>query len=346
MHRRLILLCLIVPLLLSGCATAVGQASGVEPTGPPPTPAQVEPPETQVPTPTPTAAVTATAAATVTPPAAPTQSARTAAGTYCLWPGESFGAVADAAQVDLAELEALNPNASQFAGSTIRLPASGLPPERWERPTPQIDGPEDLPFGNSGYYLGADNRHKRVALTFDIGYVPENTERMVWLREQGISATFFVLGISVSRHPEVVKDVLANGHTLGSHSWDHLNFQDLSLDEINEQLQKTQQAILAADDTATIPYFRAPFGAIDVRVQDIAYQMGYPIIGWTVDSQDWVEGATAELVYRQVTRQVCPGAILLMHDASPANIDALPRIIDFLRANQYEIVPLGELLGF
>jgi peptidoglycan/xylan/chitin deacetylase (PgdA/CDA1 family) len=336
---RFLHLSLIAILLLCGCAPAAAgkNISEVQVHLASPRPVLALPNRTPTRQDTPVLEATVPAKATPTPKAL---------NSYCLWPGDTLTSIAGAAQVDLTALEDLNPKASRYAGSTLYLPAGSLPPERWSLPAPVIKGMNGLPFGVSGYYLGADNRQKRVALTFDIGYVPEEHDRMVWLHDQGIPATYFVLGISVSRHPEIVQDVLSNGHSLGNHSWDHLNFQDLTQAQMETELQKTEDAVkTASSDATTLPFFRAPFGAIDSRVSTIARQMGYHIIGWTVDSQDWMDGATGEQVFSRVTGQVCPGAIIAMHDVNPANTDALPRIIEFLHANGYEIVSLKDLLG-
>lgn len=311
-------------------------------------------PTTQTAPPTPTLIpLTATPVLTATPqataslpeePAVERVSYKTGVDSYCLWPGDTLITIAQAANVDLVALEAVNPKASLYAGSMLRLPSGSLPPAQWIVPTHAVNERNEPPFGGPGYYMGLDNRQKRVALTFDIGYMPENRDRMVWLHDQGIPATFFVLGVSVSRHPNVVTDVISNGHTLGNHSWDHLNFQDLSEEEIRKELQMTEQVVQAADRSATtVPYFRAPFGAINARVRTIATDLGYHTVGWTIDSQDWVEGATGDSVFSQVTEQVCPGAIIIMHDA---NMAALPRIIEFLGDNGYAVVPLKDLLGF
>ena len=83
---------------------------------------------------------------------------------------------------------------------------------------------------------------------------------------------------------------------------------------------------------------------LDETIINVAKQEGYAIIGWTVDSTDWTPGATAERVYKQVTRHVCPGAIIVMHDMTPIVAEALPRILDFLVNSGYQFVPLSELL--
>lgn len=288
-------------------------------------------------------AASTTMSSTLTLPDATGQ--RQAQASYCLWPNDTLFDIARYAGADLAAVTALNEGNPLFAGSTIHLPPGSLPPAQWRHPLPVITELEELPFGVSGIYLGYDNRQKRVALTFDVGYVPENKAMMEMLADRGIRATFFVVGFSVLRKPEIIHDILRNGHELANHSWSHENLQGMNEEAVRYELNRTEQTVQTAYPGATTkPYFRAPFGALDETIINVAKQEGYHLIGWTVDSTDWVKGATAESVYKRVTRHICPGAIIVMHDMTPVVAAALPRILDFLVSNGYSFVPLSELL--
>lgn len=265
--------------------------------------------------------------------------------TYCLWPNDTLFDIAQYSGVDVATLETLNKDNPLFAGSTIHLPPGSIPPAQWTQPLPTVNTLDDLPFGVSGIYLGHDNRQKRVALTFDVGYVPENKGMMEMLAQRGIRATFFVVGFSVLRKPEIITDILANGHELANHSWSHENLQGMNEESVRYELNRTEETVQkAAPGSTTKPYFRAPFGALDETIIRVSKEEGYHLIGWTVDSSDWVEGITADGVYNRVTRHVCPGAIIVMHDMSPIVADALPRILDYLVNNGYSFVTLSEIL--
>lgn len=264
---------------------------------------------------------------------------------YCLWPNDTLFDIAQYSGVDFAILEALNKDNPLFAGSTIHLPPGSIPPAQWTHPLPTVNTLDDLPFGVSGIYLGHDNRQKRVALTFDVGYVPENKEMMAMLTQRGIRATFFVVGFSVLRKPEIIADILSNGHELANHSWSHENMQGMNEESVRYELNRTEETVQkAAPGSTTKPYFRAPFGALDETIIRVSKEEGYHLIGWTVDSSDWVKDITADEVYHHVTRHVCPGAIIVMHDMSPIVADALPRILDYLVANGYSFVTLSEIL--
>ncbi|MDA0243183.1 MAG: polysaccharide deacetylase family protein [Chloroflexi bacterium] len=305
---------------------------------------------TAVPTPTPLAVVALPPIPpipTITPTRLPSPTAvPPLRETYCLWPGDTLYDIALTAGADFTETVRLNEGIyTGFSGSTVHLPAGAMPPDLWERPRPTVTTLADLPFGESGYFLAADNRTKRVALTFDVGYVPENEPLFAYLASRNVQSTFFVLGVSMSKHPEVIEAILANGHELGNHSWSHGNMQWMTDAEILAELRDTETAVQNAfPGASTKPFFRAPFGALTRSVIQLAAQEGYVLIGWTVDSQDWLEGATSETIYERVITFACPGAIIVMHDMNAAKWDALPRIIDFLQANGYELVRLSELL--
>ena len=264
---------------------------------------------------------------------------------YCLWPGDTLSVIAEHAGVTVDAIMAVNPNYTGYAGSTIQLPPGSIPPAQWSMPLPPAASITDLPFGVSGYYISHDNRTKRVALSFDIGFVPENQGLIEGLSAQGIHATFFVLGDPVSRHPELISQVLDNGHELGNHSFTHANLLNRSVDDIGAELRMTERVVNEAYAGATTkPLFRAPFGAINVFVNQVAAAEGYHVIGWTIDSSDWTENVTADKIYNRVVNNICPGAIIALHDVNPASAVALPQIITFLRANGYEFATVSELL--
>lgn len=264
---------------------------------------------------------------------------------YCLWPDDTLSEIALNAGVTEEALLAANPDWTGRAGSTIRLPRGSTPPALWSGAAPAVVAVSDLPFGESGLYLGRDNRHKRVALSFDIGFAEGNAELMAMLASRGIRATFFVLGGAVENHPEIIATIVKNGHELGNHSYTHDNMLGMPATGIAQELAVTESLVQAAYPGATTkPLFRPPFGAINQNVIATAQREGYQLIGWTVDSGDWTDEVTAQVVYDRVTRLVCPGAIIAMHDVNPANSGALPAVLDFLQANGYQFVTVSEIL--
>lgn len=285
----------------------------------------------------------ALAAATRQPPALPTPDGYES---YCLWPGDTLSEMAVNARVSEQTILAANPSWTGHAGSAIRLPPGSVPPAQWTAPLPPVTRVEDLPFGVSGYYLGRDNRHKRVALSFDVGYAEGNKALKEMLASRGIRATFFVLGGALVKHPYLIGQILDNGHELGNHSYTHDNMLGMAENVIRWELGTTEQLTRDAyPGASTRPLFRAPFGAINDTVVGVANSEGYHVVGWTVDSRDWTDAITADAIYQRVVEHVCPGAILAFHDVNPANAAALPRLLAYLEGNGYQFVTVSEMLA-
>lgn len=193
-----------------------------------------------------------------------------------------------------------------------------------------------------------------MALTFDGGSSDAGAASVLaTLRGAGIKASFFVTGDFARRYPTQVRRIAAAGHRVGNHSDRHRDVTQLTDAEIRADLTRAEQAIQDAAGVTARPFFRFPFGArtqADIRVVNDA---GYVPVRWTVDTLGWkgkVGGATASSVLRRVLDTARPGQIVLMHlganpdDGSTLDADALPSIIDGLRAQGYGFVTLDELL--
>ncbi len=185
-----------------------------------------------------------------------------------------------------------------------------------------------------------------VALTFDAGSdyrpVPKILDA---LSGAGLRATFFLTGEWVRRYPQVARRIVAAGHELGNHSWDHPAFTGLTDGEIREQLERTEAIVRTTLGRSTRPYFRPPEGARDGRVLRAVGQEGYTTIYWTLDSHDSVvRGIRAEQIRDRVLGRVQSGSIVLLHCGSQPTADALPEILDGLRERGLEPVTVSRLL--
>jgi peptidoglycan/xylan/chitin deacetylase (PgdA/CDA1 family) len=162
-----------------------------------------------------------------------------------------------------------------------------------------------------------------VALTFDDGPDPTYTPQILaLLRRYQVKATFCLVGMRVQEYPQLVRDIVADGHTLCNHTWKHdmhLGTRDEAA--IRADLQRTSDAIHAAAPDAPIRYFRHPGGNFTPRAVGVAQSMGMASIGWQVDTMDWninkyPAGPTMrDHVISVLRTQLKPGAIVLSHDA-------------------------------
>ena len=182
---------------------------------------------------------------------------------------------------------------------------------------------------------------KVVALTFDDGPNPATTNQALdTLSKYGIKATFFVLGKNVSGNEEILKRMKADGHVIGNHSWSHPVLSKLSLDEAKKQITDTEDALTKVLGSSS-KLMRPPYGAI---TDDIRNSLDLSFIMWDVDSLDWKSKNEASIL-TEIQRQVRNGSIILMHDIHAETVNALPKIIDYLKEQGYHFVTVPEMLS-
>ncbi len=187
-----------------------------------------------------------------------------------------------------------------------------------------------------------------MALTFDAGAsivpLPSILET---LRQKEVHCTFFITGIMLRQAggPELLQELVADGHELGNHTDTHPRFTELTAEQMGQELAAVEQRVAELTARSTKPYFRPPFGNRDDRVRRVVQENGYLTIYWTYQVWDWTGDRTSEEVFNYAIDGARNGAIVVMHVGSPETADALPRIIDELRARGYRLVTLSELLG-
>ena len=188
-------------------------------------------------------------------------------------------------------------------------------------------------------YYEKKNR-KVVALTFDDGPNPTTTNQALdTLSKYGIKATFFVLGKNVSGNEEILKRMKSDGHVIGNHSWSHPVLSKLSLDEAKKQITDTEDALTKVLGSSS-KLMRPPYGAI---TDDIRNSLDLSFIMWDVDSLDWKSKNEASIL-TEIQREVKNGSIILMHDIHAESVNALPKVIDYLKGQGYDFVTIPDLL--
>jgi len=173
-----------------------------------------------------------------------------------------------------------------------------------------------------------------VALTFDDGPWPHTTAQILTiLAQQKAPATFFVVGRQVERYPDLVRQELAAGMAIGSHSYSHPQpFDRLPAARIRDEIAWGRRTLQPLEIHPV--GFRPPGGAVSATVLATAQGLGERTVLWSVDPADWQPGVTADQLVQRVLAVVRPGAIVLLHDGGgnrSATAAALPAIIDGLR---------------
>ncbi|EIJ78768.1 polysaccharide deacetylase [Bacillus methanolicus PB1] len=254
-----------------------------------------------------------------------------ASSTYKVISGDTFYKISVKLGVSMSELKLANPQikdpARIFPGQVVNIPD--------KTQTRMI-------------YMGNSSK-KRIALTFDDGpediYTPQILEI---LRQKGVKATFFVVGQQAKAFPELLKQIYKEGHVIGNHSWDHGKLGNFTESQLINDVESTSVEIEKI--TGYKPnLFRPPYGFLKDEQAEKLYNLGYRTIMWTIDTIDW-SGASSEEILSRVHRNVVPGGIVLQHNFRvPGKLDgtveALPQMIDELRAQGYEFVTVNELIG-
>jgi peptidoglycan/xylan/chitin deacetylase (PgdA/CDA1 family) len=186
-----------------------------------------------------------------------------------------------------------------------------------------------------------------VALTFDAGTEGGGAAQQVLdvLRQYRLHVTFFLSGHWVDHNPELARQIVANGHEIANHSYDHPDLTHLTDTQIVWELDYTDQVVSDIMGTHTRPYFRAPFGARNRRVLDVAAASGFRSIYWSIDSGDWLPRATSAGVAARILRYAGPGDIVVEHVGSESTADALPSVLDEFAQRGLRVGTVSEVLG-
>lgn len=181
-------------------------------------------------------------------------------------------------------------------------------------------------------------RRKCVALTFDDGPSPDATPRILdALRAAGATATFFVLGEAVRRHPELLRRIVREGHAVGLHGYCHRSLVFASPAAFVREISRAR----AACPGVILHWFRPPHGFKTLAMPFLTRRLGLRLAAWSVNPRDYQADSPSQIASAVLSR-LHPGAIVLLHDGPgrTATADALPHILAGLREQGYRCVGL------
>lgn len=349
---------IVLLMIMPGCASQ---------TSPTPTlPATQIPTATASPTPVPTVTL-----ATPTPAVSPTATPRlineaTPGATpvqYVVQTDDTLSGIAEAYAVTVAALVEENALESPdviYPGQVLRIPAAGTvradPPASTPVPTATLDltltpAPTHPPL-TPALITHGDRSRPYVALTFDACQTPTNpagydAALINVLTETQTPATLFLGGLWMQSHPTQTQTLATNPlFELGNHSWGHPDFVDLTPEEITREITMTQDTLFTlTGQTGTL--FRLPFGTYNDDVLEVIARQGLHTIQWDVESGDPNPNLLAEDLIDRVTSQAQNGSIVIMHmnERGWHTAEALPTIIETLRAQGYTLVTVSQVLG-
>jgi peptidoglycan/xylan/chitin deacetylase (PgdA/CDA1 family) len=231
------------------------------------------------------------------------------------------------------------------AGDDAAAPAANI-----LRPPP----PPDLGTGLSTIVDRGSNGRLEVALTFDAGAdTGYAAEILDLLRDEGIKASFGMTGVWAEANPDLVRRMVAEGHQLINHTWDHSSLTGantqmppMTPEQVTQQLADTEAVVRDLTGYEMRPYFRPPYGDYDAASLGYLYDNGYSeTIWWTCDTRGWA-GWGAQQIVDYCTTNIAEDEILLLHVGAAAvgDFEALPGLIQFFRDSGYSFVTIEQML--
>lgn len=199
-------------------------------------------------------------------------------------------------------------------------------------------GFDDYYFNDDGTY--DPSQHKtRIAFTFDDGPGEYTDELLDCLEENNAHATFFMLGQNVGSWESTVQRMADIGCEIGSHSWDHPNLYNLSMDSVAKEFSDTDAALeKACGQKASVA--RAPYGNWS---DDIISTVGKPFFTWSLDSLDWSYKDVNKDYDEVMNGDLTDGSIILMHDIHEPSVQAAIKMIPELVQKGYKLMTVSEL---
>ncbi|MFJ3904970.1 polysaccharide deacetylase family protein [Streptomyces sp. NPDC090025] len=221
--------------------------------------------------------------------------------------------------------------AARLRPAAYRLqPMTGYAPPAFRRAVPPV---RTRPF------LHLTGVGRSMVLTFDDGPDPRYTpDILATLRRHGVRAMFFVCGEMAVDNQDLLKEMAADGHIVGNHSWSHPLIPKLRPSRIRQELGATSDVVEQALGAPPL-WYRAPYGAWNRLSFEIGAELGMEPLAWTVDTLDWQEPPTNSIV-RRVLDGAGPGVVVLNHDAGgnrSHTVAALNRYLPQLLDQGYSI---------
>ena len=200
----------------------------------------------------------------------------------------------------------------------------------------------------NAYFIG-DTTQNTIYLTFDCGYENGNTEPILdALKKHDVKATFFVVGNFLETSPEIVKRMIAEGHTVGNHTYHHLDMSSISsMDAFKKETQDVENLFEQITGTPITKFYRPPQGTYNIENLKMAQELGYHTFFWSLAYVDWYQDKqpTKDEAFGKLLKRIHPGAIVLLHSTSSTNAQILDELLTKWEEMGYTIKPLTELAG-
>lgn len=217
--------------------------------------------------------------------------------------------------------------------------------EEGQRPVGNASVSDLLPYHA---FYAQDTEEKVIYLTFDCGYENGNLPAILdALKKHQVSATFFAVGTFLESEPELVKRIVADGHTIGNHTWHHPDMSAISTKEaFSEELNRTANAYHQITGKEMPHYYRPPQGIYSTENLQMAKDLGYYTFFWSLAYVDWYQDnqPSKEEAFSKLLGRIHPGAIVLLHSTSSTNAAILDELLTRWEEMGYHFGTLQQLI--
>lgn len=196
-------------------------------------------------------------------------------------------------------------------------------------------------------WYSQDTQEKIIYLTFDCGYENGNTPAILAaLKKHQVPATFFVVGNFIADNPELIKQMLSEGHTVGNHTFHHPDMSKISdMASFEKEITEVEELFKETTGQELSRYYRPPQGKYSESNLKMAQQLGYQTFFWSLAYVDWYENQqpTKEEAFSKLLTRIHPGAIVLLHNTSATNGAILDELLTKWEEMGYRFGRLGDL---
>ena len=218
----------------------------------------------------------------------------------------------------------------------------------------QTDG--DPPVGNATFdelkkfdaFYAQDTGEMVIYLTFDAGYENGNTPAILEaLTKHQAPATFFVVGTLLESNPELIKQILAAGNTIGNHTWHHKDMSQIStMESFSEEIQTVEKLYRQITGQEISRFYRPPQGKYSEANLKMAQDLGYHTFFWSLAYVDWYQDSqpSHEEAFEKLLGRIHPGAIVLLHSTSSTNAEILDELLTKWEEMGYHFASLDDLI--
>lgn len=198
-------------------------------------------------------------------------------------------------------------------------------------------------------YYAEETEEKCLYLTFDAGYENGNTKPILEaLKKHQVPATFFVVGNYISTSPDLVKQMVAEGHQVANHTYHHPDMSQISTQEaFAKELQDLESLYKEVTGEEMVKYYRPPQGKYSASNLEMAREMGYKTFFWSLAYVDWYQDQqpSREEAFEKLLGRIHPGAIVLLHSTSQTNGEILDELLTKWKEMGYSFKTLDELVS-